>query len=165
MTDTVRFPAQLPYDKWAAVSNVFGLMNQPTPDWNAVRLAYETQKGAVDDSIGAGNYWRGQYNPGGAVVPTTPPSIDNNSVPLPWFSSPKDQINATVSNGAGGATAACGSGGDLVWVSTDPSFPPIEGVTASSVGFAGPIAVAAGQTFYFKQTTAATQSMRASVAA
>jgi hypothetical protein len=73
--EPVRFPAQLPYDKWPSVNGVFDLMRNGL--WTEARHYFNTPPNGqnITDAIGAGDYWRQQYNP-------TPPPATIIKVPF-----------------------------------------------------------------------------------
>lgn len=72
MTDPVRFPAQVPYDKWPDAARCYEMMING--EWGDLQAFFALKRQNITDSIGAVNYWRNKFNPSGAmpVVGTGP---------------------------------------------------------------------------------------------
>lgn len=67
---TIRFPADVPYDKWPAVDLVYGKIIQG--DMAGAKAAYDAAPQDVQDAIGSVNWWRAQFVPT-PVSTITPP--------------------------------------------------------------------------------------------
>lgn len=147
-------------------NDVAALQNYVT----AHRVALGDVTGAYIASVRAAGYTvdnDGNVTPPNAppvlIVPTNPPSLPADGSNVPWFNSPDGQINKTVSEGDGRASCTDESGAAPNWISTDPTFPEVEGITSRGAGQSGFVNVTAGQAFYFKQTSGTTKQMRASI--
>jgi hypothetical protein len=94
-----------------------------------------------------------EFNPP-QPMPTKPTNIGKGQE-VPWFDSPKDQVNVTIADDDGRVSMADSGGGAEDWISKDPGFPLIEGVTSKASGQSGFLDVKAGDSIYTKQTTQA----------
>lgn len=142
---TIRFPAQLPYDKWPAVNVVFDHMRNGL--WADAQAAFEARKQDVTDAIGAGNYWRGLYTP---QAPVGLPAWQAEEFSNKTFSPEVGQVYAFTTQKGGRASWTPSSASGECWISLDPGFALIEGVTVCGVGNSTELEVKAGDTVYMK---------------
>jgi hypothetical protein len=158
MTEPVRFPAQVPYEKWPSLYGVFTAME--AGDFALAQQRWDADKQNCLDSAGAIQSWYLKFTPATPKA-TEPPAIGFET--LPWFESPDGQVNVTVITVENGkTTCSAGSGNVQCWISLDPSFPDDPTKTAYGSGMAGYIYPAKDAPVYFKQVGYAVQQMRLS---
>lgn len=140
---TVRFHADLPYDKWPAVNAVFDCMRKG--DWVGARAAFDARPQDVTDSIGSGNMWRDKF------VPVTPAFTNLGSInkyeTTQWFLGNPGEIYAITATADGRISNSNGNGGDRSYGTLDINT-PAEDWEAKAGGVT--MLVKAGQTLYAK---------------
>jgi hypothetical protein len=150
MPEPVRFPAQIPYDASFWAIEVFSRMSNN--DWAGAQTTYAQHKQAVDDSMGAMDYWRKQFVPGTPTGPTgTVPTVAYDfgtispvSTQTPWVQIAHGAIFTAAAPAAGRIAANEDSGGSLIMVSLDINFTDV----VQGNGTSGWINVAKDQKVY-----------------